>query len=565
MLDLLSGFSGDGFMPHGHCYLWTPSLLWIYVISDSVIGLSYYSIPLALTYFVRKRTDLQFSWIFLLFSLFIFACGTTHFMSLWTIWHPDYWLDAAVKAMTAMASIFTAIVLWPLIPQALRIPSMQQLNQAIHQLEREVADRKSAEKALSEMNELLEQRVSARTAALVEAEHKLSVALESERAARAEAERLNHAKDQFLATLSHELRTPLNAIYGWTQLLQVRGGEPDMVAKGVEVIDRNVRLQTNLIEELLDTSAIISGKVRLDMQDVDLTSVINSALASITPAAQEKHIRVASSAAGEIGTVRGDPNRLQQVLWNVLTNAVKFTREDGSIAVELKRVKDRVEISVTDDGEGLDPDFIPMMFERFSQADSSTRRRHTGLGIGLSIVKTLTEMHGGAVRASSPGKDKGTTVTISLPLHAYLGRMQPLALPSTREGEAPMLTGIRVLVVDDDPDARDMVRALLDSRGAVTQVASAAAEARTQLERFQPDVLVCDISMPEEDGCDFLRSARASGYSLPAIALTALAHPGDRRRTIKAGYQAHLVKPLEPDELYALIADLGRRKPVHAE
>jgi signal transduction histidine kinase len=565
MLDLFSGFSSEGFMPHGHCYLWTPGLLWTYVVSDAVIGMSYYSIPLALTYFVRKRADLQFSGIFLLFSLFIFACGTTHFVSLWTIWHPDYWLDAAIKFLTALASIFTAVVLWPLIPQALRIPSMQQLNQAIQQLEKEIAERKNAEKALSELNELLEQRVAARTAELVEAEHKLSFALASERAARAEAERLNHAKDQFLATLSHELRTPLHAIYGWTQLLQVRANEPDMVTKGIEVIDRNVRLQTNLIEELLDTSAIVSGKVKLDMQDVELQAVVNASIASIMPAAHDKRIAVEASMQDGIAPVRGDPTRLQQVLWNLLANAVKFTPEGGRVEVRLARIGDRIEISVADNGEGLDPDFIPLMFERFRQADASTRRRHSGLGIGLSIVKALVEMHGGAVRAASPGKLCGTTVTISLPQHAWLGRAQPSAAPAIDFGSAPSLAGIRVLVVDDDRDARDMVRALLDSRQAVTGAAASASEGRTLLAEFKPDVMVCDISMPEEDGCDFLRSVRASGIDTPAIALTALAHPDDSVRTIKAGYQAHLVKPLEPAELFELIARLLGTKRAHAE
>lgn len=563
MFEFLSNFPGtNGFMPHGHCYLWTTPLLWTYVVSDAAIGLAYFSIPLALIYFFRKRADLHFSWIFILFSIVIFACGTTHFMGVWTIWHPDYWLDASVRAATAIASVITAVLLWPLIPRALHFQSASQRNAALLERNRENEERKHAEQKLAAMNEALEQRVLQRTADLQEAQHRIHEALEKERAARMEAERLNRMKDEFLQTLSHELRTPLNAIFGWTQLLQQPGVDLAMVAKGVDVIDRNVRVQTKLIEDLLDMSAIMSGKIRLDLQPTDLAGAIHSAMASIKPTADAKNIHLDTVIERHTGLIDIDPSRMQQVLWNLLTNAAKFTPNGGKISVRLSQVNSSIHLSITDSGEGISPEFLPNIFERFSQADSSTRRRYGGLGLGLSIVKSLVEMHGGRVEARSDGKGKGAAFIVTLPL---IEAMQENEMPNDRRASAcdadsledlPRLAGVRVLIVDDEHDARELAKTILESKDATTAIAGTADAAYKLIDEFRPDMIICDIGMPREDGYDFIRTIRACNINTPAIALTAFARAEDRVRAIKAGYKAHLTKPVEPVELLAIVASL---------
>jgi signal transduction histidine kinase len=562
----LSGlFSNDGFMPHGHCYLWTPELLWTYVVADSVIGLAYYSIPIAMLYFVRRRMDLQFSWIFILFSVFIFACGTTHFMAIWTIWHPNYWLDAVLKAVTALASIVTAILLWPLIPKALRIPSMALLNQAVRDRELDIEKRKRVEAVLVSVNESLEQRVAERTAEVLQAQNAVSEMLAKERFAREEAERVNYMKDEFLLTLSHELRTPLNSIFGWTQLLNTRANDEAMVRKGIDVIDRNVRIQTRLIEDLLDLSAIVSGKIKLDLQTIELSAVITSGLASIAPTADAKNIRFQTFIDPLASTINADPARLQQVLWNLLTNAIKFTPNGGNISVSLARVGSTIELSVCDSGEGIAADFLPFVFERFRQADSSTRRRHGGLGVGLAIAKNLIELHGGTISVSSSGEGQGTTFLIVLPCQAIdIDADRP---PHARRADArsaraenmPDLSGVRVLIVDDESDAREVVKVILECQHAQTMSALSAAEALSCMAEFVPNVVICDIGMPDQDGYDFIRALRAANNHTPAIALTAFARAEDRVRSLRAGYQAHLAKPVEPVELAVVVASLTAR------
>jgi signal transduction histidine kinase/DNA-binding response OmpR family regulator len=396
------------------------------------------------------------------------------------------------------------------------------------------------------------------------AEQERNQLLESERAARQEAERAGRMKDEFLATLSHELRTPLNAIFGWTQLLKRGKDDSEIVAEGIDVIDRNVRMQTQLIEDLLDMSRIVSGKVRLDVQQVDLPEVIDAALQGVQPAADAKGIcleRVIDPAAGPVS---GDPGRLQQVLWNLLTNAIKFTPRDGRIHVLLQRVDSHVQISVTDTGEGISPEFLPHLFERFSQADASMRRKHGGLGIGLSLVKSLVELHGGTVRAASRGEGSGATFTIDLPLRPardqIAGAIHPRSSRVSAEEmkEPPKLRGVKVLVVDDEPDARELVRRMLIERQAVPRLASSAKEAQEILLDFKPDVILSDIGMPSQDGYEFMREVRGRGDCTPAIALTAFARSEDRIRSIQAGYQTYLPKPVEAVELLAVIASLAR-------
>ncbi|HEY1628707.1 MAG TPA: CHASE3 domain-containing protein, partial [Tepidisphaeraceae bacterium] len=410
-------------------------------------------------------------------------------------------------------------------------------------------------------------------AILVQLAQMASIAVENGRffkatqEARLDAERANRLKDQFLATLSHELRTPLNAILGWAQLLRSTDPSSNDWQQGLETIERNARAQTQLVEDLLDVSRIISGKLRLDVQSVNLPETIIASINAVQPAADAKSIRLERILDPSAGPVTGDPARLQQVFWNLLSNAVKFTPKKGKVRVKLARVNSHVEISVTDSGEGINPEFLPHLFHRFSQADSTTTRTHSGLGLGLSIVKHLVEMHGGGVTADSAGAGRGATFVVSLPIavaHEPAGhRDHPTS--STRYTtleNAPDLHGLRVLVVDDESDARDLIRRILGMGGAEVVTVGSAREAMAMIQPFQPQVLISDIGMPELDGYEFIRQVRAAGKSsqeVPAVALTAFARTEDRRRALMAGFQMHVAKPVDPGELLAVVASLAGR------
>jgi PAS domain S-box-containing protein len=406
--------------------------------------------------------------------------------------------------------------------------------------------------------------ISERKRAEAEREHLLA----SERAARSEAERVSRMKDEFLATLSHELRTPLNAIYGWSQLLQKKAVDDDELIEGLAVIARNARAQTKLIEDLLDMSRIISGKLRLDVQQLDLSDVIDAAVLAILPAAQAKEIRIHKVLDSEAGAVAGDPNRLQQIIWNLLSNAVKFTPKGGKVQVILNRSNAHVELSVSDTGEGIPPEFVPYLFERFRQSDASTTRRHAGLGLGLAIVKHLVELHGGTVRVRSTGVGQGSTFTVLLPLQVAPVeeftdlRGESASLPRVQPRDVK-LTGLRALVVDDEADARDLIRRLLEEAGALVVTAMSASEAFDRVQEEHPDVLVTDIGMPHEDGYSLVRRLRklptSEGGALPAIALTAFARAEDRTKALLSGFQAHVSKPVEPAELLAVVANVTGR------
>jgi PAS domain S-box-containing protein len=396
--------------------------------------------------------------------------------------------------------------------------------------------------------------------------------LESERDARVTAERESRLKDEFLATLSHELRTPLNAILGWTELIARNQVDEDDAREGLRIIERNARTQAQLIEDLLDMSRIISGKIRLDVQPVNLMDVIEASFATVQPAAAARSVKLRKVLDPNAGPISGDPNRLQQVVWNLLSNAVKFTPRGGTVEILLQRVNSSLEIVVTDSGEGIESDFLPHVFDRFRQADGTTTRRHGGLGLGLSIVKNLVDLHGGTVRAWSAGKGRGSTFTVSLPLAPVQEKTEPQeerrhpAAGPVRESDindAPRLDGVRVLVVDDDADARDLLRRVLDSAGAQANLAASADEALELLRSDLPQVLISDIGMPDTDGYELIRQVRAlsekEGRQTPAIALTAFARSEDRRRAIAAGYQMHLAKPVDSDELLTMVASLAGR------
>jgi signal transduction histidine kinase len=386
--------------------------------------------------------------------------------------------------------------------------------------------------------------------------------LEEAVAARAEAEAVNRAKDVFLATLSHELRTPLTAILGWARMLRDTGMDAESARHGLEVIERNAEAQHQLIRDLLDVSRIISGKLQLTTRQVGLGPIVEAALDSVRQAADAKAISLGAEYAGETDLVTGDPDRLQQVIWNLLSNAIKFTPKGGSVGVRVERDGSDVCVRVSDTGQGIAPEFLPHVFERFRQQDGSTTREHGGLGLGLAIVRHLVEQHGGRVSAESPGARGGSTFTISLPVATVkesaeashdAGRPSHI---SPKDG-APPLEGVRVLVVDDQPDARELLALVLGRAGAEVLTASSAAEARELYEREGADVLVSDVGMPVEDGYSLVARIRSTpaGF-VKAVALTAYAAEEDRRRSLDAGFDAHIAKPVEPGELVDLIAGL---------
>jgi PAS domain S-box-containing protein len=396
--------------------------------------------------------------------------------------------------------------------------------------------------------------------------------LESERLARAEAERTSQMKDEFLATLSHELRTPLSAILGWAQVLRRGTRGPDDLQRGLQTIERNARAQAQLIEDLLDMSRITSGKVLLDIQTLAPTVFIDAAIETVRPAAEAKNIRLEKLYDPETGQIAGDPARLQQVIWNLLSNAIKFTPRDGLVRIELRPAGASVEIAVCDSGAGIAPEFITHVFERFRQGDASTTRQHGGLGLGLSIVKHLIEQHGGTVRVASEGEQRGACFTVELPnataqLMATRPDRAPYSPPSplTPDIELRDLSGMKVLVVDDEPDARDLIKRILsDCNASVTTAPSA----RAALDAFRadpPDVLVSDLGMPGMDGFELLSHVRAfgreAGGDVPAVALTAFARSEDRLRALEAGFAAHISKPVEPSQLIATVAMMSGPKP----
>lgn len=398
--------------------------------------------------------------------------------------------------------------------------------------------------------------------------------LEAERAARNEAERAGQMKDEFLATLSHELRTPLNAILGWSQVLSLRVPTNEELAEGLRTIERNARAQTQIIEDLLDMSRIISGKVSLHMQHVSLAPVVQAAIDTVKPTMDTKGVVLDVLLDQVTGVVRGDINRLQQVFWNLLTNAAKFTPRSGKVSVALKRVNSHFEVTVSDTGQGINPEFLPRVFDRFRQADASTTRHHGGLGLGLAIVKQIVDLHGGRVSASSAGIGKGATFSVALPMvtptaDTEIREDRPArgrrAAPAPPREPVQEIAGVRVLVVDDERDSRELVKRLLEEAHAIPTAVGSAAEAFQLLEELRPDVLISDIGMPGEDGYSLIRRVRALGPErgglTPAVAVTAYARAEDRVNAIRSGFQHHLSKPIEPAELIAIVGSLAARRP----
>jgi PAS domain S-box-containing protein len=677
-------FATNGFMPHGVCYTWAPNLLALHVVSDTLIALAYFSIPVALAYFVRKRRDLPFNWMFVLFGVFIVACGSTHAIDVWTIWHPHYWFAGMVKGLTAAASVPTAVALVFLIPHALALPSTAQLSAAKQALEEEVEVRRNAEEALRKTQAALEGRVAQRThelaganalldalfeqapiglgfwdrelrfvrlnsalaemngvpreahigrtvaevlpemdPAVMDAFQKVLVTgetlshevsgmtpaapgrkrwwavtyhqvragdevqgvgavckeitdekeaevervrlLAAEREAREEAETANRSKDEFLAAVSHELRAPLNAMVGWVHVLEHNGVADEGVRQAIERIGRNARLQAKLVDDLLDLSRSVTGKLQIDMRRVDPAAVVKAALDTVLPAAAAKSISMSTRFDHDDVRIAADPDRLQQVIWNLVSNAIKFTPAGGTIDVSLSRVSGQLLVTVQDSGQGIDPAFLPYVFDRFRQGRSGLGgRSQPSLGLGLAIARHLVELHGGTLQAESKGVGLGATFTVALPIAALLERTGPAASGSALAVRTASLQNLTVLVVDDDADARQSLKILLESCGARVIVCAGARAALEVIEAQSPDVLVSDVGMPEMDGYALIAARRSHESArgapvLPAVALTAYGRPEDRVRAFDAGFNAHLTKPVEPEELAAVIRTIVRK------
>jgi signal transduction histidine kinase len=450
-------------------------------------------------------------------------------------------------------------------------------------VEERTAELAEANGALRKMYDELEVLVERRTAELSVANQELkreihvrewaeqerARLLVLEQAARKQAEEANRMKDEFLATLSHELRTPLNAILGWVQVLRTGKLDEAAGARALETIERNSRAQAQLIADLLDVSRIITGKLRLESKPVELHRIIDAVLDSLRPAADAKDIQLSLSLAPMASPVLGDGDRLQQVIWNLLSNAIKFTPRGGQVEIRLREAGANAVLQVTDSGIGIRPDFLPYVFDRFRQAESTLTRSHGGLGLGLSIVRHLVELHGGTVEVESAGEGQGASFAVRLPLRAELAEGAPADLgqasSSSRVWSLPdLLKDIRVLVVEDEADTRDLLVTALEQCGAAVAAFASVAEGLAELDRAVPDVLVSDIGVPFEDGYSLIRKVRerkpADGGNVPAAALTAYARPEDRLRALEAGFQTHLAKPVDPSEFVATVARLAGRR-----
>jgi CheY-like chemotaxis protein len=389
-----------------------------------------------------------------------------------------------------------------------------------------------------------------------------------EKSLREKAEIASRLKDEFLATVSHELRTPLNAIIGWGQILQSGKLEPNKQADALQTIFRNAKTQAQLINDLLDTSRLMTGNLLLNLSPTPLIPVVEAAIDAVRPAAEAKEITFSTVYNSTVESITCDPQRLQQIIWNLLTNAVKFTPNEGQVSIVIEQTGETIQIIVSDNGEGIEPDFLPFVFDRFRQADSSSTRKHNGLGLGLAIVRHLTELHGGSVSVTSEGHGKGATFTVTLPLSLIVEQsVKPLKEKTNghkpQENAKAELRGIRVLIVDDDADTCEMLTFALNLLGAEAQASKSVSEAFTSIAQWKPDILLTDINMPGEDGYSLINKLRTStpkkGANIPAIALTALARPEDTEQALSAGFQLHLSKPVDIEELAEAIVNLAKK------
>ena len=669
MWEWLERTFGQGFMPHGHCYLWAPSMVWTQVSANLLIGSAYAAIAATLASMVRRIRDIPFAWVYLAFGTFILSCGLTHFFDIVTVWHPIYWADAAVRVVTATASVATAILILPMVPKAASLAESARLSsergrqlEKVHrdlelaherlaQREREAVRRAhTSEGQLRSLVETMPQlswiaepsgkitfrnkrwqeytglaledpadeqwqaahdpatgeltkaawaaAVDTRTPYEAEARFRRAdgqyrwflvrasamrdesdevlawmgtcTDIHDQRLLHEEALRTARMKDEFLATVSHELRTPLNAILGWSRMLKQGALSPERRDKAIESVERNAVAQTRLVDDLLDVSRIISGKMLIEPHPANPAVAVEAAIDALRPAALAKEVELTTSIDRQAGPVMIDTGRVQQVIWNLVGNAVKFTAKQGHVRVSVKRVDRNVELRVSDDGIGIKREFLPRLFQRFSQEDGSIRRNHGGLGLGLAITKHLVELHGGEVHAESAGEGRGATFVVTLPISESRPSASA-AEAAPRSSGAPLgrpeLLGLRLLLVEDDVDSREVVTAILEDTGVEVTSVHNAEQALAALAKSPIDVILSDVGLPGQDGYAFIRAVRSNPelQQIPAACLTAYAHAEDRKRAIDAGFQIHLRKPFDQAELFSVIANLSRRSaPVDA-
>lgn len=538
-------------LPHGYCFTWNPALLWTHVISDSLIGVAYLSIPMTLLYLVRRRADMPFNWVVVLFATFIVSCGATHWIDVWTVWHPDYWLSGSVKALTASASLLTAAAMVYLVPQLLAIPTVSQLESAKKALELEVQQRRAVEAELRMERAALEKRVLLRT-------EELERATAEAHDAKLAAEQASLQKDHFLAKVSHELRTPLQSTLSWSQVLRRSDIDPERAARAADRIIHNVQLQARLIDDLLDISRILSGNLHLDYQEADALEVINRAAGVVRSTAERKGVRVdiISQITGAT-KVWTDPARLEQVVWNLLSNAVQASSEGGHVQLSIDVTETTLRLSVKDEGVGIDAADLANIFEPFRQG-ARQGGSHRGLGLGLAIVRHIVTLFSGEVTAHSDGPGRGAEFCVELPL----GLREGVATAPIRAGlnaeQIARLARLRIVYVEDEPDIAEGCELMLRSLGVDVQTCLNFEQARSRLQEGGFDVLLTDLNLDQEHtGLELLQTLRQTshGRHLPALILSAYGSDADRRASLAAGFYRHLVKPLDVNQLARALLD----------
>jgi signal transduction histidine kinase/ActR/RegA family two-component response regulator len=558
MYDLIwRFFQSSGFQPHGFCLMWQPDVFWTHVVSDLVIALSYFSIPLAMVHFVRQRRDLQYGWLLNLFSLFIVSCGVTHMFGVWTMWVPSYGAEALAKAVTAIVSLMTATLIWPLLPKLLAIPSPAMLEAANRELGFEIAERKLAEDMLRKLNEELEDRVTERTRTLTERNEEL-------RLAREEAERSTAAKAEFLATMSHEIRTPMNGVLGMLELVRRSELTGDQRLK-IETASRSANALMTLLNDILDFSRIDAGTLEIDSVPMDATEIVTDVGRLLGPVARDKGLDFTVDAPASAGAQDvGDPLRTRQIIVNLVSNAVKFTI-DGGIHLRMRRQPVEgggamLRFEVRDTGVGIPEAAQAKLFTRFSQADGSVTRRFGGSGLGLAICRQLVDTMGGAIGFQSE-EGVGSTFWFEIPVSA--ASASGAIAGSATASDGVRLDGRHVLVVDDNEINRLVAEAMLSTTGADLTLAVDGRDAVDKATETPFDAVLMDISMPVMDGVEAAKAiwaSRGPNASTPIIAVTALAMEGDGQRFLGEGFDGYLAKPFTPEGLArAVLAAIDAR------
>ncbi len=548
--------TGGSMLPHGYCFTWNPALVWTHVISDSLIGAAYVSIPFTLMHLVRKRGDLPFDGVVWLFALFIISCGASHMVEVWTVWNPDYWLSAVVKTVTAAASVLTAIVLIRLVPRLLAVPSTAGMRSAKESLEAEVARRIEVEAELLRERAELEQRVQQRT-------QELQLMSAQAQEAREEAEEANRTKDLFLAKVSHELRTPLQASLSWAQIVQRVADDPVRVASAADRIVANVKAQARMIDDLLDLSRVLSGKLGLNPAPVRIGEVLRSAIEVVQSVHPGRSLDVQIDCEDVV--VQADAQRLEQVIWNLVNNALQATPDQGVVRVSCTSTDRAVQIEVQDSGIGIGTDQLARIFEPFRQV---SRGSHGGLGLGLAISRSIIDRSGGTLEAHSKGLGLGATFSVCLP--------RPNTPIEPSAGEAPLaeadialLRGLHLLCVEDKADIAQGLRAVLSAAGLQVELCADTQAARAALAQREFDFLLCDLDLDHHGGAiALLQGVRADDRHRGMVAIVLSAHGGAevRQASAVAGFADHLVKPVEVDRLLrtllAWVRERGEKKRV---